>query len=440
MTREFNNQRRDDNRSSFRNSGPPTRHNNEQRPSHTSRPRLSRETVDRAWENGATRTHADYHPRSAGQSGQPPRNNWQNRQHPAQGAEGAQSHDAHNARRQGPPSIYGRNSFQRFGQNQGEHQQRSHFGAQQRDGRPDMNTQTRRPYGPRHTDEQQGRPYGQQRPQRGGFGAPHAGGRNEQERPSYAPHAHNERYQQSERGYQGQNRRFERHEDNPRRQHDAPYGRDTYNQQRDHRSYGPNARPERAQHEQPNYRPAQRFEGDYEQFNQDDRRERGNRFQGRNGRNDYNERYQPRNNNETAQQYGERTRNQHAHSHQESEEDRRHTTTLSDGRVIKGSRPQQRRQARFWTEINDESHQLAQHDTHAPSRPAAEERPTNTDRAGQTAERFQPADRPVPAEGKARRRPSSALKERKLKNKKTHATTGPRPSQRGFKWPTQSTQ
>lgn len=438
MTREFNNQRRNDNRSSFRNSGPSTRRYNEQRPSHTSRPRLSRETVDRAWENGATRTHADYHPRSAGQAGQPPRNNWHNRQHPSQGADGTQSNDTHNARRQGPPSIYGRNSFQRFGHNQGEHQQRSHFGAQQRDGRPDTNAHTHRPYGPRRTDEQQGRPYGQQRPQRGGFGAPHAGGgRNENERSSYAPHTRGERYQQSEKGYQGQRGRFERYEDHPRRQHDTPYGRDTRNQQREHRPYGSNARPERGRHEQPNYRSTQRFEGDYEQFNQDERRERDHRFQ---GYSDYTERYQPRGNNETAQQYGERTFRKNAQSHQEPEEEQRHVTALPDGRVLKGSRPHQRRQARFWTEINDEGDQLVQHDAYATSRPAAEGQPTDTNRDSKAAERFQTANRPVSAEGKVRRRPSSALKERKAKDKHNRATSVPRPSQRGFKWPTQSTQ
>lgn len=35
------------------------------RPSRPGRPRLNRETVDRAWENGASRDHADYHPRQS---------------------------------------------------------------------------------------------------------------------------------------------------------------------------------------------------------------------------------------------------------------------------------------------------------------------------------------------------------------------------------------
>ncbi|HEY3993507.1 MAG TPA: hypothetical protein VGM01_11595, partial [Ktedonobacteraceae bacterium] len=36
---------------------------NEEQSSRPARPRLSRDAVDRAWENGATRNHADYRPR-----------------------------------------------------------------------------------------------------------------------------------------------------------------------------------------------------------------------------------------------------------------------------------------------------------------------------------------------------------------------------------------
>ena len=61
MTRNFSNQRRDDTQPSPRNSAPGKYR--EEQSSRPARPRLSRDAVDRAWENGATRTYADYHPR-----------------------------------------------------------------------------------------------------------------------------------------------------------------------------------------------------------------------------------------------------------------------------------------------------------------------------------------------------------------------------------------
>lgn len=43
--------------------GQPSSRYGDSRPSRPARPRLNRETVDHAWENGAPRDHADYHPR-----------------------------------------------------------------------------------------------------------------------------------------------------------------------------------------------------------------------------------------------------------------------------------------------------------------------------------------------------------------------------------------
>jgi hypothetical protein len=55
---------------------PPARRGDGSAP-RSGRPRLSRERVDRAWESGAQRNDPDYHPRS--NNGQPPRNKWQQR-------------------------------------------------------------------------------------------------------------------------------------------------------------------------------------------------------------------------------------------------------------------------------------------------------------------------------------------------------------------------
>ena len=47
----------------------------------------------------------------------------------------------------------------------------------------------------------------------------------------------------------------------------------------------------------------------------------------------------------------------HARNDDNSE---RHVTKLDDGRVLKGSRPAQRKNAQFWTEINDDTSKLVE--------------------------------------------------------------------------------
>src|SRR5260370_30416906 len=78
MTRDYNNQPRDDMHTSSRNQSS-NKPGDEQSP-RPARPRLNRQTVDRAWESGAPNKHADYRPRSGGYNGHPPRKNWRNKQ------------------------------------------------------------------------------------------------------------------------------------------------------------------------------------------------------------------------------------------------------------------------------------------------------------------------------------------------------------------------
>ncbi|MBA2287258.1 MAG: hypothetical protein H0W02_17445 [Ktedonobacteraceae bacterium] len=63
MTRDFNKQRRDDSRPSNRYQ-PSDNRQREEQPSRPARPRLNREMVDRGWESGARHDHADYRARS----------------------------------------------------------------------------------------------------------------------------------------------------------------------------------------------------------------------------------------------------------------------------------------------------------------------------------------------------------------------------------------
>src|SRR5205085_11693732 len=74
MTRDFSKQRRDDERPSSRNSS--SGRYGEERSPRPARPRLNREAVDRAWENGAPQNHADYRAsrnNNNSRNGQPPR-------------------------------------------------------------------------------------------------------------------------------------------------------------------------------------------------------------------------------------------------------------------------------------------------------------------------------------------------------------------------------
>src|SRR5260370_19079646 len=77
MTRDFNEHRRDDRHPSSRNQS--SGRYGEERTPRPARPRLNRQTVDRAWESGARRDHADYRTRSNNE--QPPRSNQRRNQY-----------------------------------------------------------------------------------------------------------------------------------------------------------------------------------------------------------------------------------------------------------------------------------------------------------------------------------------------------------------------
>ena len=69
MTRDFNKQRRENERPSSRSS--PSHRYGEERSQRPARPRLNRKIVDRAWENGARQNHADYRASKDSQSQSP---------------------------------------------------------------------------------------------------------------------------------------------------------------------------------------------------------------------------------------------------------------------------------------------------------------------------------------------------------------------------------
>src|SRR5579859_7226367 len=118
MTKEFNKQQRNDSRPSFRKPSP-GRYGDERSP-RPARPRLNRETVDRAWENGAPQNHADYRGsrNNNNRSGQPPRDSRR------RDSQFDQSSAQNSRNRPNSPSNYGRpNTSRPFGNRWDNHRQ-----------------------------------------------------------------------------------------------------------------------------------------------------------------------------------------------------------------------------------------------------------------------------------------------------------------------------
>jgi len=114
------------------------------------------------------------------------------------------------------------------------------------------------------------------------------------------------------------------------------------------------------------------------------------------------------------------SRSSESDSHKESKE--RHVTRLPGGRVLKGPRPIQRKNAQFWTEISDDVDALVE-----PIDASVREQKAATEDSAKDDERAV----------KRRPRRSTAARGRKAREKTAKPTsTGPKPSQRGFKWPT----
>ena len=110
-------------------------------------------------------------------------------------------------------------------------------------------------------------------------------------------------------------------------------------------------------------------------------------------------------------------------------------TRLPDGRVLKGPRRMQRKEAAFWTDVSHEADELL-----------SDVQPTTTPEEAEE----EVSDSPVTPRGKsAKQKPPAALKprahkasqaarDRKSRGKESAPkarATGPKPSQRGFKWP-----
>lgn len=399
MTRHFSKHERDDERPRSRPS--PSGSYGEERSPRAARPRLNRNTVDKAWENGARQNHADYRARDA-RGGQQPRENWRR------------------PRQSGQPSAYtGRNNHD---------DSRSSYGNRSSDYRRGERTPDRyqgsRPRsfepGTRRFDERQ---YNQRRDYRPraessdfrpredsrSTGNRHPSRSYDERRPSRAPR-HFQRDERPRRDYEDENRParryeyderearrprdFERDERPPRRfEEREPRPRGYYRQQREHAAGRPDARnsrwqsrPQRFAREPGEYdRPArerEQFEGDYEQFDARDE----TLFDGVENR----EQVEP------------------------------------GKRAERKPRAKQKKDDEFLADVNRQTESLVEHIV--PVEPAPD---------GEANEPAPKAKRPRATRAKAAGSKASAKTTRSRK-----ADTGPggpllRPSKRGFKWPTQ---
>ncbi len=483
MTRDFNKPRRDDSNPSFRNSSP--NRNRDERSPRPARPRLNRETVDRAWESGAQQQHADYRPRTGGG---PPR---------PQGQRNGNWNNSPN--RSGYSSQNGRSDSRPFNNNRQE---------SFRDNRPGNNYRDDRDRTPRNFDRQPGGS-NDYRPARPPYGQPRRDDGRQQfndRRDSFnGPNRRggDDRQQFQDRG--NQRRDFGRN--------DRPTTRNTNGSGPQRKSSHPRwqSRPgeqrntARDQQQEFNRRPndrGERFEGDYEHFEERNtrsvrppvekpfegrtthaQRPEGKPFTDRTPRDTRPARPEGRTFEErdtrdarpprpTERPFsGSRSpqaRPERRSSSQKSEaQPEKHVTRLPDGRVLKGPRPVQRRNAQFWTGVTNDTSELIDRvqevkpdeqiqeeplsevsetspeiaavevapvtDGEVQSTASTEESIVTNEQADETTSEATPTEEGVSeAPPKRRTRTASAV----TRTKKPRST-GPKPSQRGFKWPTQ---
>jgi hypothetical protein len=405
MTREFNNYQRYDSRPPYRSSTSNHRYGAIQ-PSQPAKPRVNRAMVDRAWVNGAPHRHADYKTRQSHEAGAHERQQPQKFGHHRQQSE----YSLHN---RSPYERETRNNDQRFSH----HSSRPQY----------ANTFSNRYPGQRQHPNQDVHTFTDQR----GKGPEDNTYQGRNNHPNFNRRRYNQETEQLDRqtnktyAYRTNpsDHRHNGEQQRPRDYQTHPYNRDErYNQRdrfsdrREHNHSRPSfpptppARPswERNRTERYERRDIEQFKGDYEQFN-----------------------HSSINQLEHPKKHDRRQHTPQTHAHQTAPPIEHHVTRLPDGRVMKGPRPAQRKNAQFWTEIANDADELVKHAQQPTQQTEA------TQECAQTTplptESHLPTARPTSSRAKTAQR--AAARARKEKTNKP-ASNGPRPSQRGFKWPT----
>lgn len=358
MTRNFNEQRRYDGQPSSHNQSS-DRHGEERSP-RPARPRLNRQTVDRGWESGARRDHADYRTRNNNE--QPLRNNRGYGRYadhaPAQnGRKSFDNHQDDHQRTEYAPNGYQNPRPRSYGSNAGNYN--------------DRRANDRRGYSPRSAAT----------PPRGTFRD------NEHFRDRDQQRSHRD----EQRGFD-RDSRFSRPVDRdsrpsrgyPQRGTQNPRWQSRPEVQNDDRYQG---RQDFSRHE--------RFEGDYERF-------------------------------ETPGT-SRSPENRSLQSRPEKQSRERHVIRQPDGHAPKGPRAVQHKDAEFRTEI--------EHDAEAilpPVDAATTPTPVTDAAPAEESEASVSHKSRKRAEGKATHRGKADAKQGTVKP----PSKGPKPSQRGYKWPT----
>ncbi len=398
MTRDYNHQQREDPYSDSR--GSSSRRFEEERPSRSTRPRLNRDMVDRAWENGARQNHADYRTRSDSKT-----HSTRDNRRP----------DQQTNRYSAQTSSKGRKPY---GKRQdtyhpGERSPRNNNGSRPRTSDTSMRT----------NDDQHYNQY-----ERRGYS-------NQSYRDDYRPgNSQNPQRSHSRTQYQGrdqykesQRREFDRGTSSPRNfDRDQRKARGYVHDTRQPRSYDRNkrsyrntsgsdtqnprwqSRPKKRQNNYSNrsqeyssYEAKQElFEGDYEHFDK----------------------------NISSQPHSHQTKVDTYASYRPQERD---VTRLPDGRVLKGTPDEQHKKAEFWSEIAQESDELVKQVESSHAHEAVTKHNTNLPSATSSKRKTNP--RTHKASESTQERKTTKTKVRQSTSKPR--STGPKPSQRGFKWP-----
>jgi hypothetical protein len=393
MTRDFNKQRRDNERPYSRHSS--SNRYGEERSPRPARPRLNRETVDRAWENGARQNHHDYHARNTNQS-QPPRDNWRRNQQSGQ-----------------PSAQNSRNNRKPYENRQGSHRYGERTPNGNSGARPRSPESGMRNFNEQYYDEHRGY---SDRP-----------GRSDT-RPGYRESTQHSDSRSQFRG-QGQNRGprerdFDR-DARPQRSSERDYRkpRDFDRETRGPRSFDRGNRSSRngAQPDTRNprwqSRPA-RQQGEFSRRPQEFTRYGSDheQFEG-----DY-ERFDASN----AAQHTASPSRKHTDTRRQSEE--RPVTQRPDVFARESTQDVPRKHTEFREEIAQEADELVAPVVKPPAIPTTEE---DIERSPDLPAKGKPKSR---ARTASAAKPASKTKARQSKPKPR--STGPKPSQRGYKWPT----
>jgi hypothetical protein len=396
MTRDFNNQRREDPQSDSR--GSSSRRYEGERPSRPARPRLNRDMVDRAWENGARQNHADYRTRSDSKT-HSTRDNRRPNQHTNQYSAQPNSNsrkpygnrqDTYRTGERSPRSYNGPRTFESSTHTFDDH----HYNQSERRGYSKQPYQD--DYRPGNSRNSQRPPSRTQYKGRDQYREPQ---RREFDRETASPRNY-DRDQRQARGYDRDTRESRSYDRDKRSSRNTPAPNTQNSRWQD--------RPERRQHNYSNksYENTRNeagqelFEGDYEHFDSSN----------------------------TVRPHTHQTKVDTHASHRPEE---RNITRLPNGRVLTGTLDEQHRKAEFWTGIAQESDELVKQVESSHTQDASTKSPADLPTA--TSSKSKPASRTHTASDSKRERKTTRAKVRQSTPKPR--STGPKPSQRGYQWP-----